>query len=233
MLLASLSVGLAGIARLLVRWGDQGERRYACGMLTAAVIGALFVPSIGQQTIDPATQFAGGNTTEIARDLLTVGASYQWVAAAVTPECDHRRLWGWRAVAIAFATALLLTYIFSPAFHPPNNQFEVAGTVSMTHDWVLAIFLLLAGTLIVHAAAASRAPGVDLPLTLAMHAVLGVALGGMGITMGALLVTNPAWLAAHFDALTQNFAAPGLFALAFTSLPGLVEAWKHRDDPRS
>lgn len=200
-------------------------------MLTAAVIGALFVPSIDEH-VDAATQFAGANTTEITRDVLTVFASYQWVAAAVNPGCDPHRLWGWRAFTAAVAMALLITYVASAQFHPPSAQFAVQGAVTMAHDWILTAYLIIAGTLILHAAVTSPAPGVDLRLALAMHALLGIALGGMGITMCVLLVADPAWLAAHFDALTQNYAAPGLFALAFASLPGLLEAWKHRDDPR-
>ncbi len=231
MLPAVIAVGVAGIARLVIRSNDQRERRFTFGMLTAAVIGALFVPSIDEH-VDAATHFAGANTTEIVRDLLTVVASYQWVAAAADPDPDHRKLWVWRIFTTAFASALLITYMVSPQFHPPSAEFAVQGPVNMTHDWLLAAYLIVAGTLILYAAAASPAPGVDLPFALAMHALLGIALGGMGITMGVLLVANPAWLAANFDALTQNYAAPGLLALAIASIPGLIEAWKHRDDPR-
>lgn len=232
LVLAVVLLGTSTAARLAF-WSDaQVAHRFTVGMLATVATNILCIPEV-ERIVDPATGFMGANTSDITRHLLTVLAGHAWVAAVKIRQWSRRGLRFWHGTSITAAATLVLTYLLSPAFRAPSEVFALSDPSSLVHDWTLLTYTgLMCALLMSTAAVECTEPGVDLR----RFAIAMVAFGSLGLavtlTSAALLAAKPVWLATHYHAITEAGAIPRLVILAAAAVPGLIAAWKRRDDPR-
>jgi len=203
-------------------------------MLAITLANLLFTPAIGEQIVDPATRFAGANTSDILQHLLTVLTGYVWVLSAAGDRWSHERVWCWRGFALLTAVAMVVTYVISDGWRTAAEEYELQDPASLVHGWLVAIYIVATFALICgYSIAALREPGVDLRTS----QYLLVLLGGVGVVVGAtsavLLAADPAWLAQHYHRIAETGAISGLLILAVVGLYGLTAKWSRRNDPRS
>lgn len=210
---------------------DPESRRFTIGMLVAAAGALLFLPEIGEQTVDPATRFAGANLSNLATQIATVVACYFLVTGAHPSGWTPARHRYWGAYCLASGGTMLASYLLGDKFDTPADQFGLWDSWSRVGYWSLALMILVSFAALAGIALANLS-GVDLRLAMALTLLLGVVGVAVGATIAVRLAMDPDWLHAHYRDLITCGATPALIALALSGMPGLVMHWKHREDPR-
>lgn len=221
-------------ARMAIRSQHAEFHSFTAGMLAVLLATTLWFPQIGEEIIDPATRFAGANLSDALQHTLTVVACYAWVASTVTADCPRRGLWYWRGATLATITAMIATYLASDRFATPGEEFSAHDPASRAHNWLWTVYMLISFLMLLRAALA-QPPSGGVDYRVSRYLVMFVA--AVGITAGAattaLLATHPHWLADHYRTLAGWCVIPAMIALGGAGIPGLIQAWQARDDPRS
>src|SRR5438128_7511566 len=143
MLRAVAILSLVGVARLLIWTIDPRPRRVTAGMLIIAAATALFVPSVGEQTIAHALRFAGANVSNLAVGLLTMLFCCWLVVSLTARDWTRRKLWCWRAFPITAALTTLAAYPLSDQLRIPADEFELHDPGSMVAYWAIALCITI------------------------------------------------------------------------------------------
>ncbi|WP_280330293.1 hypothetical protein [Nocardia wallacei] len=188
---------------------------------------------MGEQTIDRTTRFLGANTSDTSQHLLTVVACYCWVAATVTAECPPRGLRIWRTATLLTLAALITTYLLSDGLHTPAEEFALQDPASRAHHWLVPLYMLATFAMLLRATLAQRHNhGIDYKVSLAAMVLVAVIGLTVSVATAFLLAARPLWLADHYHDLARIGIVPALLALGAAGIPGVIQEWQTRDDPR-
>jgi hypothetical protein len=201
-------------------------------MLIMGTVGLLFKPSVGNQTVDPAMGFVGANISNLLMHLLTIWYCCR-IVVTLNRDWPPRTLYCWRALCLVAATMTLVAYPFSDQFRIEADEFELGDTGSLLQYWVVTLIIVAAFAIVAITAVVNISRcGPDLTITMGFILLFGLAGSSMGTATLTLLVVDPGWLHQNYRGYATPSATIGLILLAASGVPGLIEAWLRRNNPR-
>lgn len=201
------------------------------GMLAIAIASTLYLRHVGEDLIDP-RNLLGANASDLGQHLFTLLGCYELGANAIATAWGPHPLRYWRPMMAALAVGLVLTYRLGREWTVPAEEFALTDAASLVHDWISLAGLIVAFGVVSVAAAKT----MKIAPCRRNSMVLMYLLGAIGIacpaTVGILLIIAPAWIQRSYHDFAAGWTIPALIILGLAGIPGLLAAWRRRNEPR-